>query len=111
MLISLLLIALPTVLIIAILIPFINSSNKRVLNELEELKMQLEQLSNVSAPVPEKNAETPVRPEPEIQAEDNNEKEEKDAADDVQEIAASEYNTGKSGKTYTKEELELLIKE
>ena len=110
MLISLLLFALPTVLIIAILIPFINSSNRRVLNELEELKLQLEQLSNVSAPVPEKNVEAPVRPEPEIQAEDI-EKEEKDAEITEQEIAASAYNTGKSGKTYTKEELELLIKE
>lgn len=110
MLISLLLYALPTVLIIAVLIPFVNTSNKRIMNELEELKMQLEQLSNVSAPAAEKTAEEPVRPEPEIQADDSKE-EEKDAEITGQEIAASAYNTGKSGKTYTKEELELLIKE
>jgi len=110
MLISLLLIVLPTVLIIAILIPFINSSNKKVLNELEELRQQLEQLGNVPTPVTENKKMGPVCTEPEKQAEDSNE-EEMDAEITEQEITASAYNTGKSGKVYTKEELELLIKE
>jgi hypothetical protein len=78
-------------------------------DELGELRKQLEQLSNMSAPAAEKK-----RPEPECQIADvETDKEEKEDAEVPAETdtAASKYNTGKSGKIYTKEELELLIKE
>lgn len=111
MLISLLLIVVPTVLILAILIPFINSRSKRVMDELGALKTQLEQLGNVSVPAAEKTSAEPDYPEPPVQADDDNEEEQDAEMDAAADIPASPYNTGKSGKTYTKEELELLIKE
>lgn len=86
------------------------------MREMSELKTQLETLSAVSV-VPEKDrTETEVSIEPvqeeQIETTDNTEIEKQDAEADIKtEPEASAYNTGKSGKIYTKEELELLIKE
>ncbi len=112
MLISLLLIIVPTILTLAVLIPFINSRNKRILDEIGELKAQLEQKNILQAPENTNVVEEPEQPEPEIQVDVIEEKEEQDAGNtEITEPQASAYNTGKSGKIYTKEELELLIKE
>ena len=112
MIISLLHIVVPTILILVILIPYINSCSRRIMDELRDIRTQLEQLDNVSARVPEKVKEEPEAPAGDVLIDNNNEKEEQDAVtEDGPEVAASEYNTGKSGKIYTKEELELLIKE
>jgi len=110
MLISLLLIAVPTILILAVLIPYINSRNKRIIDEISGLKAQLEQLDALSAP---ENIKTERKQTvPEIMEDSTKEKEEQDADQDIAEtVDASEYNTGQSGKIYTKEELELLIRE
>ena len=113
MIISLLPIVVPTILILAVLILVVNSRNKRVMDEIGGLKEQLEKLDNRPAASPVtavkmEQAEEPVS-EPVVGV---NENEEQDAPVDEQtEPGASAYNTGKSGKIYTKEELELLIKE
>ena len=116
MTISLLHIVVPTILILVVVILYINSSKKQVMKELAELKTQLEKLDNVpavSAPesVPvSKKAEPEVTEQVPVRADENEEKKD-EPAEGLKEPDASEYNTGKSGKTYTKEELELLIKE
>lgn len=116
MTISLLHVVVPTLLALVVLILYINASRKHVLKEIGELKAQLEKLDNVPGPVvqAEPAAETDAVSEPEeqIAVKEDEEKEEKDEpAEEMTEAGASEYNTGKSGKIYTKEELELLIKE
>ena len=116
MTISLLHIVVPTVLVLVVLILHINSRSKRMLNEIAELKTQLAKLENVSVVpeqvqvVKEEPQEEPAQEEP-IQ-EPETEIENQDAEAEITiEPEASKYNTGKSGKIYTKEELELLIKE
>ena len=102
MTISLLHIVVPTVLVLVVLILHINSRSKRMLNEIAELKTQLAKLENVSV-VPE---------QVQVVKEEPQEEPAQDAEAEITiEPEASKYNTGKSGKIYTKEELELLIKE
>lgn len=115
MTISLLHIVVPTVLALAVLILYMTSCKNRILKEISQLKAQLEKLENIPASdIPEK-AEEPIRTvqtETETLTEENEKIEEKDAPEpETAENDASTYNTGKSGKIYTKEELELLIKE
>jgi hypothetical protein len=89
------------------------------MKEIGELKTQLEKMDNVPVfPNQDLNQESDKDYDPEgdaeetIEAKETGEEEEKDAAvDSITDSAASAYNTGKSGKIYTKEELELLIKE
>ena len=114
--ISLLHIVVPTLLVLVVLILYINSSKKQMIKEIRELKTQLEKLERI--PETAVKVETPVdeiaedEPAVQIAVGEDDKKEEKDGpADNMTEAGASEYNTGKSGKTYTKEELELLIKE
>lgn len=116
MTISLLHIVVPTLLVLVVMILYINASKKQMLNEIRELKTQLEKLENVPGAAVEAEPSVKIKAEDEpavqIAVSDKIEKEEKDEpADNMTEVGASEYNTGKSGKTYTKEELELLIKE
>lgn len=115
MTISLLHIVVPTLLVLAILILYINASKKQLQKEIRELKTQLEKLENIpeTAVKVEDTVEEITENEPAVQiAVETDKKEEKDEpADTISEAGASEYNTGKSGKTYTKEELESLIKE
>lgn len=124
MTISLLHIVVPTILVLVILILYINSSGKKVTREIGELRTQLEKMDNLTVTMPpaEMQHESFVqvqdvteRVEESAEQKETGPKEEKDAVKDVKEkntdIAASAYNTGKSGKIYTKEELELLIKE
>ena len=121
MTVSLLYIVVPTILVLGVLIFYINSRNKVVMKEIGELKTQLEKMDNVPVPqvtdavqqtVPEQLQDVYENTEEQTETEGDGNKEEKDAVDDqITDIAASAYNTGKSGKIYTKEELELLIKE
>lgn len=121
MTVSLLYIVVPTILVLAVLIFYMNFCNKRILKELGELKDQLEKMDNVTAslePVAELQSVVEQEEEPSEKTEtvlcfeEVGESEEKDAVteNDMDETASA-YNTGKSGKIYTKEELELLIKE
>ena len=112
MTISLLHIVVPTILVLVVLIAYMNSRNKRVMKEIGSLRTQLEKLDNASE-LPVKKAEPVKVEEPEALAEETVliEEEKEDAAAEITEPEASKYNTGKSGKIYTKEELELLIKE
>lgn len=119
MTISLLYIVVPTILVLAVLIYYINSRNKVVMKEIGELKTQLEKMDNVPVSLnqdlyqeSDKNYDLEGDAEEKIEAKETGEEEEKDAVgDSITDNAASAYNTGKSGKIYTKEELELLIKE
>lgn len=116
MTISLLHIVVPTLLVLVIMILYINASKKQLLKEIRELKNQLEKLDNVpgAAVKAENLAAEKAEDEPAVQIAviaDNEKKEKDEPANNVNAAGASEYNTGKSGKTYTKEELELLIKE
>lgn len=110
--ISLLHIILPTILVLAVLIIYMNSCSKRILKEIGELRAQLERPAGVSdtSAVREDLAEEIPLAEEKSPAEEQ--VKEQDAPEPVtEEQDASEYNTGKSGKIYTKEELEILIKE
>ena len=121
MTVSLLYIVVPTILVLAVLIFYINSRNKKVMKEIGELKTQLEKMDNVpvshvSAAI-QQDGDEQIQDELETTEEQPELKEtgiveEKDAVEEQSaDVAASAYNTGKSGKIYTKEELELLIKE
>lgn len=115
MTISLLHIVVPTVLALVVLIVYTNLCKKKVLEEISQLKAQLEKMGNVSVselPQAELVKNSTIRPEEEIMTENDETEEEKDALEIItMDGDASVYNTGKSGKIYTKEELELLIKE
>ncbi len=115
MTISLLHIIVPTILVLVVLILYINSSRKQVSKEIGELRTQLEQLDDVPELKTAAAAELieDKAPAEEIAVQESSEKieEQDDPADTITEAGASEYNTGKSGKIYTKEELESLIKE
>ena len=109
-----LIILLQTLLILGVLILYINSRSKRVIKEVASLKEQLETLGNVSVVPEEVKTEAIPQAEPvqeEQIMEPDVEIETQDAEEPAADTDASAYNTGKSGKIYTKEELELLIKE
>lgn len=121
MTVSLLYIVVPTILVLAVLILYMNSRNRAIMKEIGELKTQLEKMDNVpdsrthaavQQEVHEQTQDMPEDVKGDSEVKGTGEKEEKDAVEDnITDIAASAYNTGKSGKIYTKEELELLIKE
>ncbi len=116
MTISLLHIVVPTILILVVVILYINSSKKQLMKEIASLKTQLEKLDNVpSAAAVEQisvNEKTEIETSEPVEVKADENKETKDEPADENAVSgASEYNTGKSGKIYTKEELELLIKE
>ena len=115
---SFLYIVVPTVLILVVVILLFNSRSKRMMKEMTNIRTQLESLENKAPqaeqiqPAEEKAAAPAEEPEKEPEPEPEREEEIKDAPEETQkETEASAYNTGKSGKIYTKEELELLIKE
>ena len=112
MTISLLHIVVPTILVTAVLIVYMNSCKKRVLEEIGELRAQLEKLDNGSEPYAVQDVPVTVETPPaaEVLIEEKTEEKDTDEPADVEDDVSA-YNTGKSGKIYTKEELELLIKE
>jgi hypothetical protein len=91
------------------------------MKEISKVKIQLENMDNVPVASEsavadhrcEKNGNVkPVTAEDRAEVRETGENDKKDAVRlSSTDVAASAYNTGKSGKIYTKEELELLIKE
>ena len=111
---SFVLILLALLVIMIVLLLFIGSRYKRQMASIEQINQQL---TNLTAVPPDEQTGTC---EEEASAEEQTAvdlitaitEEKQDAADETEcEAEASAYNTGKSGKIYTKEELELLIKE
>lgn len=96
-----------------IIILFINSRHKKQMDELMEIRQQFEVLNDI--PVRESATDEDTRESESSQEQAVTEiiqlTEERQGAEEKEISEASAYNTGKSGKTYTKEELELLIKE
>ena len=111
--INVLYIIVPTILILIVLIFFVHSRTKDMKDEIATIRTQLEKLDNASVDSGEDTGEKTAVIVPEVEEKTPElVNEEKDAnTDGLNEPAASAYNTGKSGKIYTKEELELLIKE
>lgn len=104
----------------AVFLLFINSRHKKQMDELRRIRQQLEDLKDVPVSVREEViAEMAEEQSPQILPQKETAtkiieltEEKQDAEEMVTETPeASTYNTGKSGKVYTKEELELLIKE
>lgn len=117
-----------------VLMLFINNRHKKQMDELMKIRQQIEVLNSI--PVKEPVADETIRDgesadDSVCEAEDSEvtrddaasqeqavteiiqlTEEKQDAEEKEKELSeASTYNTGKSGKVYTKEELELLIKE
>ena len=111
--ISLLYIIVPTILVLIVLIIYIHSRTKDMKDEIGVIRAQLEKLDNIPADLRETAGENSAVIVPVIEEKQpGDENELTDAyTDSLEEVKASAYNTGKSGKIYTKEELELLIKE
>ena len=111
--ISLLYIIVPTILILIVLILYIRSRTKDMKDEIGAIRTQLEKLENLPADSPETAGDKSAVIVPVVEEDKPGDGIElTDACKDNQkEVEASAYNTGKSGKIYTKEELELLIKE
>ena len=109
---SFILILLAMVIVMAVLMLFISRKNKRQMKELEHIAQQLDDMKTVPAEMPEEEPETEVPQETAVTEIIELTEEKQDAAIEQKcDVEASAYNTGKSGKIYTKEELELLIKE
>lgn len=114
MIIGLLLAVAIPVIVIVLLVQL----NKKATKQLDELG-KIRQCLEAKAPEQQPDAKSlqeitaQVMPEePEAEQNDSMIEEMTDAPKNPQEaLEASKYNTGKSGKVYTKEELELLIKE
>lgn len=122
MIISLLMIAILIVILLIVFMIVSRNDHKRQMMELSDIRHRLEELETA---VPEPECETVSEPDTEVT--ENEEgisqeqavteiieltEEKQDAEEtDKKEPQASTYNIGKSGKVYTKEELELLIKE
>lgn len=113
-----------------IFILFTNNRHKKQMDELMKIRQQLEMLNNIHVrePVEDKEDEPGEQAEGVISEKEGSTEEasqeqavteiiqlteEKQDAEENEKgtSEASTYNTGKSGKVYTKEELELLIKE
>lgn len=116
------LILLSLLIVMAVLMLFISRRHRKQMDELHSIKEQLENLEAVPVSAPEEAVEKAAeaiaeeQPAQELPQEDAAEEieivdEKQDAEGEKQIPEASPYNTGKSGKVYTKEELELLIKE
>lgn len=114
---NVILLAVLIVLPLLILVLFINSRHKKLMAAIRQLGEQLDEVKSYAAPVDQavktdeaKCAEKSVQESAVAEIVQLTE-EKQDAVIKGEENAASAYNTGKSGKIYTKEELELLIKE
>ena len=103
-----------SVIVIALLVQ-LNKKATMQIDELRKIRQYLEAEALEEQPAEESAQEIPVQDvpeEPEAEQNDSVIEEMTDAPNNPQEASeASKYNTGKSGKIYTKEELELLIKE
>ncbi|MBP3385005.1 MAG: hypothetical protein J6M22_06045 [Firmicutes bacterium] len=108
------LILLALLVIMIVLLLFIGSRYKKQMASIEQINQQLTNLAAVPA---DEQTEASVEDASEVEQTAVDliaaiTEEKQDAREDVKEESeASAYNTGKSGKIYTKEELELLIKE
>jgi len=106
------LILLAMLIVTVILMLFISNRNKRQMKELERIVHQLDDMTTAPDDSPEEEPEQETPQENAVAEIIELTEEKQDAAGDrVCDVEASAYNTGKSGKVYTKEELELLIKE
>ena len=109
---NVILLAVPVLLILLVLVLVVNSRHKKQMAAIEEIRQQLDEMTVHPVQTEETDCdEGPV--EEQVVTEIAQLTEEKKGAGENEEETseASAYNTGKSGKIYTKEELELLIKE
>lgn len=100
---------------VVVLLVQLNKKVKIQTDELEKTRQCLEQMESTEIPKADVVAEETAQPEPQVISEVLTEpiiEERQDVEAEVEnQPEASTYNTGKSGKVYTKEELELLIRE
>ena len=100
----------------AVMMLFVSSRHKKQMEAFTQINQQLKNLeagsgSEIREPYAEEESQDNQAAEVALIAAIT-EEEKKDASEDMSEdTEASAYNTGTSGKIYTKEELELLIKE
>lgn len=100
---------------VVVLLVQLNKKVKIQTDELEKTRQCLEQMESTDLPKTDDRTKEMERQEPQVISEVLTEptiEERQDVEAEVEiQPEASTYNTGKSGKVYTKEELELLIRE
>ena len=108
---SFILILISMLIVMAVLMLFINSRHKKQMNSLMQLQEQQQDLKAVPAGAPVTGTDVSLQKQAAAEIIELTEDKKDAESDGKPETEASAYNTGNSGKIYTKEELELLIKE